>query len=117
MLFLATISCHNLAYSVVSKFITNRLNPILSDIILEDKFGFPFKCQINDVLVVSQVMHSIKILKIPFVLLKLNLCKDYGKVSWNFLRLVLIKMGLIYQLDNGLLPTCQFSCSNKLVCI
>jgi hypothetical protein len=79
------ISCCKNMYKVISKIIENRLKPILSEIISKEQFGFLFKHQIHDAMILSQeVMHSIITSKIPSFLLKSYLTKSYDQVSWNF---------------------------------
>lgn len=44
-----------------------------------------------DVVGVAQVgMHSIKVIKLESILLKLDLVKSYDHVDWVFLRLILL---------------------------
>jgi len=93
---------------VIYKIIANRLKPILSEIILEEQFGFLFKHQIHDVISLAQeAMHSIITSKILSILLKMDLLKAYDKVSWTFLRLVLVQMGMNLASINWILGCVQ----------
>jgi hypothetical protein len=54
------ISCYNLIYNLIAKNIASRLNPILSDIIYEEQYGFLYKRQICDAIAIAQeALHSI----------------------------------------------------------
>lgn len=51
--------------------------------------------QIHDAVAIAQeVLHSIKKKNLKSTVLKLNLSKEYDKVDWSFLRLVLTQTGL-----------------------
>jgi hypothetical protein len=55
------ISLYNLIYKVIAKIIANRLNPVLSRCITQEKFGFLEDRQITDVVGIAQeVLHSVK---------------------------------------------------------
>jgi hypothetical protein len=89
------ISYCNLIYNLISKIIANKLKPILSGIILEERFVFLFKRQFHDaVSLAKEASHSIKALKIPSIVLNLDLLKAHDKVNWTFLRLGLIQLGM-----------------------
>jgi len=90
-----TICCCNVIYKLVSKIIDSRLKPILCEIIFEEKFGFLHKCQIHDVVTLTQdETHLIKTSKNYSIFLKLDLSKAFDKVSRNFMHLMLIQMGM-----------------------
>ena len=42
----------------------------------------------------EEVFHSVKSKKLSICALQLDLNKDYDKVSWGFLKLILIELGL-----------------------
>jgi hypothetical protein len=44
--------------------------------------------------VVQEVLHSIKVKNKKALVLKLDLVKAYDRVDWDFLRLVLLQIGL-----------------------
>jgi len=46
-------------------------------------------------------MHSVKTKKIKSLILKLHLKKDYDKICWNYLRMMLIQIGLKWEVANG----------------
>jgi hypothetical protein len=98
------ISCCNLIYKLISKIIANHLKPILSELILEEQFGFLFNRQIHDAVSLAQEsFHTIKTKNIPSFVLKLDLSKAYDKVNWNFMRLVLIQIGMNLHMVNWIM--------------
>jgi hypothetical protein len=71
------------------------LKPILSEVISEKQFDFLHRRQIHDAMTLAQEnLHSVKQTKQVIAILKLDLSKDYDRVSWTFLWLVLMKMGM-----------------------
>jgi len=75
------ISCCNLNYKLITKIISNKLNPLISDFILEEQFGFFFNHQIHDAVTLSQeASHSIKTRNIPAFTLKIDRSKAYTKL-------------------------------------
>ena len=88
------ISCCNMIYIIIAKVISLRLKPILSDIIFEEKFGFLNNRQIHNVVSLAQeTIHTIKKDKQKSFTLTLDLSKSYDRVSWTFVRLLMIKNG------------------------
>jgi len=72
------------------KLLANRLKSILLGVILEEQFGFLFNRQIHDAVGLAQEgMHTIKVDKIPAVILKIDLAKPYDKVNWLYLKIVI----------------------------
>lgn len=62
--------------------------------------------------VAQEGFHSIKVKKIKSLVLKLDLIKAYDRVSWDFLRLVLLQIGLGLEATNwimGCATTTNFS--------
>jgi hypothetical protein len=95
------ISLGNLAYKVIEKLIGLRLNSLLSKALSLEKFGFLKGRKILDVVGVAQeCIHNIKSKKLKALVLKLDLQKAYDCVNWDFLRLVLLKIGLGLKLTN-----------------
>lgn len=93
------ISLCNFIYKLISKSIAERLKPFLAKVITPEQFGFLHHHQILDVVGVTQEgIHSIKTKKLPAILLKLDLIKAYDKIDWNFLRLLLLQIGLDQEL-------------------
>ena len=115
---------------MVTKIITNSINPKLSKVVSKQQFGFLSNRQILDAIGVSQeFLHSIKVKKLSSLILKVDLAKSYDKVNWVFLRLILLHIGLLVEFMNWILvcvywdnfvvlvngsPTCFFCISKGL---
>ena len=98
------ISCYNVVYKIIAKIIAHCLKPILSDIISEEQFGFLFNRQINyAVSLTREAIHTINRNKSKNFVLKLDLSKAYDRVSWNFLRLLLIQIGMSSETINWIM--------------
>ena len=88
------ISLCNITYKVVSKIIFQRIKKVLSKIILPEQFGFLENRHIHEAIRVAQEgMHGIKIKKIKGAILKIDLSKDFDRVSWIYLRRILTHLG------------------------
>lgn len=82
-------------YKVITKIITNRIKVGLSKHIYMEQFGFLLNKQIHDAVGVAQeCLHTIKINNLQALILKMDLVKGYDRVDWNFLRLILLQIGL-----------------------
>jgi hypothetical protein len=69
-------------YKIISKVIALRLKQILPFIISKEKSGYVEGRKIMDsVILVHEVIHSLKITCTPSMLLKLDLSKDFDKLS------------------------------------
>jgi hypothetical protein len=86
------ISLCNLCYKLISKIISNRINPILSSQFSEEQFGFIEGRRIQDAIGTAfECLHSISKRKNrKYFLLKVDLRKAYESVDWDFLHLVLL---------------------------
>jgi hypothetical protein len=74
--------------------LANRLRPILSKGLGDEKLGFLQGRQILDVVGTAQeCLHSIKNKNKKVLILKLDLKKVYDLINWDFLRIILIKNG------------------------
>ena len=84
------ISLCNCIYKIIAKVIALRLAPILSQNISMEQFGFLDGRQIHEAIGVAQeVIHSIKMKKKKGAVLKIDLSKDYDRVNWTYLRMLL----------------------------
>jgi hypothetical protein len=102
------IACCNVVYKLITKIISRRLRPMLSEIIGEEKFGFLHNRQIHDVVAIAQeVLHSVKKINLKDAILKLDLSKAYDRVNWTFLHLVLIQMGMSLKTINWIMGCIQ----------
>jgi hypothetical protein len=97
-----------LIYKLISKIIANHLKGCLSEIILEEQFGFLFNRQIHNVVAISQEeLHSLKTSKVLAFVIKINLAKSYDKVNWTFIRLTLLQLGMNLQMVNWIMGCIQ----------
>jgi hypothetical protein len=88
------IALCNVIYKIISKVIALRLKPILPFIISKEQSGYIEGRQIMDnVILVHEVIHSLKSTRTPGMLLKLDLSKAFDKLSWHYIRVVLTAFG------------------------
>lgn len=88
------ISLCNCVYKIIAKTIVARLKPILSRCISNEQFGFLDGRKIHEAIGVAQeTIHSVKLLKRKGVVVKINLSKAYDRISWTYIRLLLIHLG------------------------
>ena len=88
------IALCNVIYKILSKIMVNRLKPILHDIISSKQTGF-VKCRqiLDGIITVQEAMHSLKEKKVKGMLIKLDLSKAYDRLSWSYLREILVAFG------------------------
>eukprot|EP00253_Pinus_taeda_P026486 PITA_26486 len=80
------ISLCNVIYKLISKVVANRLKSRLSLLVLPEQTGYVKGCQIMDGIILSnEVIHSLKILKKPGMIMKLDLSKAFDKLSWEYI--------------------------------
>eukprot|EP00253_Pinus_taeda_P032484 PITA_32484 len=88
------IALCNVIYKLISKVVANRLKPLLPLLILPEQTGYVEGRQIMDGIILSnEVIHSLKILKKPGMILKLDLSKAFDKLSWEYIRQMLLAFG------------------------
>jgi hypothetical protein len=88
------ISLCNSIYKVVEKIIARRLKPIISEAISKEQFGFMEGRHIHEAIWVAQEgLHSLKTKKLKGIVVKMDLSKDYDRVSWLYLRIFLTHLG------------------------
>jgi hypothetical protein len=98
------ISLCNVIYKIITKVIATRLKPILPFIISKEQAGYVEGRQIMDsVILANEVIHSLKMTKIPGMLIKLDLSKYFDRVSWQYLRSMLESFGFDKQWVNWVL--------------
>jgi hypothetical protein len=88
------IALCNAIYKLLTKVIARRLKPILPTIISPEQSGYVEGRQILDsVILAHEVIHSLQKTKTPGMLLKLDLSKAFDKVSWEYMRAMLLAFG------------------------
>ena len=93
------ISLCNYCYKIIGKVISTRIRNVLGCYIFCEQFGFLPSRQIHDVVgVIQEGLHTIHGKHLKSVVLKIDLSKDYDRVSWTYLRVLFSKMGffLVY---------------------
>ena len=84
----------NVIYKIISKVIGNRLKPLLLLLISPEQSGFMEGRQILDgVILVHEVLHSLKITTTPGMMIKLDIAKVYDKLNLEFMERMLGAFG------------------------
>lgn len=85
------IALCNVIYKLISKVVANRLKPLLPLPISPEQKRYVEERQILDGIILShEVNHSLKILKKPGMILKLDLSKAFDKLSWTYIKHILL---------------------------
>jgi exonuclease III len=88
------IALCNVIYKLLTKVIARRLKPILPTIISPEQSGYVEGRQILDSIILAhEVIHSLQKTKTPGMLLKLDLSKAFDKISWEYMRAMLLAFG------------------------
>ncbi|KAI3465941.1 hypothetical protein Pfo_022604 [Paulownia fortunei] len=91
------ISLSNVIYKITSKMIVNCLKPLLTNVVFESRSAFiPRRLIIDNVLVTYEINQFMKCKSWGMeghVALKLDMSKSYDKVEWEFLKIVLLRLG------------------------
>ncbi|XP_023641325.1 uncharacterized protein LOC111831438 [Capsella rubella] len=84
-------------YKIISKLLSRRLQPVLQAIISENQSAFVPKRAISDnVLITHEALHYLKTSKAKkmcFMAVKTDMSKAYDRIEWDFIRLVMERMG------------------------
>jgi hypothetical protein len=84
----------NVIYKIITKVIALRLKPILPCIISREQLGYVEGRHIMDsVILVHEIIHSLKTTRTPGMLIKLDLSKDFDKLSWKYMHSILLAFG------------------------
>lgn len=91
------IALCNVVYKLISKIITIRLKPILNGLISENQSAFvPGRAISDNVLITHEILHYLKnskAVKHCTMAVKTDMSKAYDRLEWEFIRLVLARMG------------------------
>jgi hypothetical protein len=84
-------------YKIGAKFIANRLNTFLGEIIGEEQSAFvPIRLITDNVLSAYESVHAMrrkKKGKNNFCAIKLDMMKAYDRVEWHYLEAIMLKLG------------------------
>lgn len=87
----------NVSQKIVCKVLNNRLSRVIPKIISQNQSGFIKDRSIGEnVLLAPEIIHNIRT-KGGNVLIKLDMNKAYDRLAWNFLCIVMRRMGFIEQ--------------------
>eukprot|EP00253_Pinus_taeda_P026308 PITA_26308 len=110
------IALCNVIYKIISKFIANRLKPILPNLFSEEQSGYVEGRQILDnILLAQEMVHTLQIKKKAGMLMQLDLSKAFDKVNWNYLEVVLIAFGFDKKWNKWILALIKSSSFSILV--
>ena len=92
------ISLSNVVSHIVSKVLANRVKPILPNIIFDSQSAFvPNRLISDNTSVAYEMLHRLRNKrkgKIGHMAVKLVISKVYDRVEWEFLRKIMVKLGL-----------------------
>jgi len=88
------IALCNIIYKLISKVLANRLKPLLPLLISSEQTGYVEGHQImDDIILSNEVIHSLKLLENPGMILNLDLSKSFDKPTWNYIHQMLLAFG------------------------
>lgn len=94
---LRPIALCNVMYKILAKALSNRIKPLLSDIISEAQCAFvPGRLITDNLLLAYETQHYLKRKtqgKVGYVGLKLDMSKAYDRVNWLLVKEILLKLG------------------------
>eukprot|EP00253_Pinus_taeda_P004922 PITA_04922 len=98
------ISLYNVLNKIISKIIANQLKPILSTHIAPQRFAFLEDRQIHEAIGSAQeALHSIWTKHHKSTLLKIDLSKAFDRVSWLYIKMILIHLGFPHPFINWIM--------------
>eukprot|EP00253_Pinus_taeda_P004659 PITA_04659 len=110
------ISLCNVLYKIISKIIANRLEPILSTHISPHQFTFLEDMQIHEAIGSTQeALHSIWTKHLKSTLLKIDLSKAFDRVSWLYIKMILIHLGFPISFINWIMACITTPTFNILI--
>uniref|UniRef100_A0A803QS69 Reverse transcriptase domain-containing protein n=1 Tax=Cannabis sativa TaxID=3483 RepID=A0A803QS69_CANSA len=113
---LRPISLCNVVAKIITKVLTNRMKGLLSEVISVNQIAFiPGRLITDNIMVSFEILHYLKrkqVGKDGYMALKLDMSKAYDRVDWNFLCVMLSRLGFAekwVRLIYGCLSTVQYN--------
>jgi hypothetical protein len=89
-----SIALSNFIYKIITKVIALKLKPILPYIISKEQSGYVEGHHIMDnIILVHEIIHSLKTTCTPGMLIKLDISKEFDKLSWKYMHSILSAFG------------------------
>ena len=114
---LRPISLCNVTVKLISKIVVARLRPFLKNINSPNQCSFILgRSNTDNIVVLQEVIHYLRKMKgsVGGVIMKVDLEKVYDRIDWDFLKKVLMDLGLPYSLIN-LIMFCVTSTSMNIL--
>ena len=111
------ISLCNSVYKIVTKIIVARLRPHLNQVISPFQTAFiPYRKGINNAIIAQELIHTISKAKGKkgYMMIKVDLEKAYDKLEWSFIREMLLRVNLPFNLIQ-LIMSCVTSVSTSIL--
>uniref|UniRef100_A0A803NP78 Reverse transcriptase domain-containing protein n=1 Tax=Cannabis sativa TaxID=3483 RepID=A0A803NP78_CANSA len=94
---LRPIALCNVSYKILSKVLANRMRDLIDHVISPTQSAFiPGRLVSNNIMIAFEIMHYLKRKtkgKKEFMAMKLDMSKAYDRVEWDYLRVVMHRMG------------------------
>eukprot|EP00253_Pinus_taeda_P004755 PITA_04755 len=88
------IALCNVIYKIISKVAANRLKPLLLSLVSGEQSGYVEGRQIlNNIIQVHEVVHTLTSKRKARMIMQLDIAKAYDKLSWKYIRKILIAFG------------------------
>lgn len=95
----------NFHYKAIARITTNRICPIVANIIDESQSAFILGRLITDnVLIAHGIMHFLRMKKKgkdTLMAMKLDMYKAYDRIEWSFVRKILLALGFSKKVDTS----------------
>ena len=88
------ITLCNVIFKLITKVLTNWLKPLLPNLISKEQTGYVKGKQILDnIILMQEIIHSLKLNRTPRMLIKLDMSKAFDKISWQYIKEILKAFG------------------------